>query len=62
MVEIKSRRGETYRLRNPWRRPCNVTDQKGKAQILTGDILEVETTPGDVYRVLPQQGALTKQP
>ena len=56
LVEIKSRRGEPCRLRNPWGRPCKVTDQNGKTHVLTGDILRFDTKPDNVYRVLPQQG------
>ena len=58
LVEIESRRGETCRLRNPWGRPCDITERDGKAQVLSGDILQFDTKPGKVYRVLPQQGAL----
>lgn len=58
LVEIESRRGETCRLRNPWGRPCDVTERDGEAQVLSGDILQFDTKPGKVYRVLPQQGAL----
>jgi hypothetical protein len=58
LVEIESRRGETCRLRNPWGRPYDVTERDGEAQVLSGDVLQFDTKPGKVYRVLPQQGAL----
>jgi hypothetical protein len=62
LVEIGSRRGETCRLRNPWGRPCDVTERDGEAQFLSGDVLQFDTKPGNVYRVVPQQGALKGQP
>jgi len=52
-VEIQSRRGETCRLRNPWGKPCDVSEMDGKAQVLSGDILQFDTKPGKVYRVTP---------
>jgi hypothetical protein len=58
LVEIESRRGETCRLRNPWGRSCDATERDGESQVLSGDILQFDTKPGKVYRVLPQQGAL----
>jgi len=54
LVEIQSRRGETCRLRNPWGRPCEISDMDGEAQVLPGDILQFDTKPGKVYRVLPK--------
>jgi len=55
LVEIHSRRGETCRLRNPWGRPCEVSEKGGKAQVLSGDILQLDTKPGGVYRVVPME-------
>ena len=55
LVEFESRRGETCRLRNPWGWPCDITERDGEAQVLTGEILQFDTKPGNGYRVLPQQ-------
>ena len=53
-VEIHSRRGETCRLRNPWRRPCDVTEINGETQALSGELLQFDTNSGETYRILPQ--------
>ncbi len=52
-VEIKSRRGETCRLRNPWGTPCEIAATNGETEVLSGDILVFDTKPDVVYRVLP---------
>jgi len=54
LVEIQSRRGETRRLRNPWGRPCEISGMDGEAQVSSGDILQFDTKPDKVYRVLPK--------
>ena len=53
-VEIESRVGETCQLRNPWGKPCLVTEIGGNAQELDGDILRFATGKGRLYRVLPK--------
>jgi len=53
-VEIESRRGETCRLRNPWGKPCVVSEVDGTGRVLAGEILDFETKPGARYRVLPE--------
>ncbi len=54
LVDIQSRRGETCRLRNPWKGPCDVIEMGGKARVLSGDILQFDTRAGKVYRVVPR--------
>ena len=53
-VEIKSRRGETCRLRNPWAASCLITEIGGPAQEQSGDILRFDTQPEGLYRVVPK--------
>ena len=53
-VEIESRLGEPCRLRNPWKRPCLVTEIGGAAQELKSDILCFKTGRGRSYLVLPK--------
>ena len=56
-VEIESRRGESCRLRNPWKTPCEkvvVSDQHTQERrVLGGAILRFETKPGQRVRLLP---------
>lgn len=52
-VEIESRNGELCRLRNPWSKPCIITDADGTAQKLNSDILSWETKKNSSYLVLP---------
>lgn len=56
LVEIHSRHGETFRLRNPWGGACNVREIDGDTQVVSGDILQFETNPGKAYHVLPKTG------
>ena len=53
-IEIKSRLGETCRIRNPWDKPCLVSEINGTTQEMDGDILSFETARGKHYRMLPQ--------
>ena len=60
-VEIESRRGEPCRLRNPWKKPCLVTEIGGAAQELSGDILCFESRRSKSYLVLPKGKAVPEQ-
>jgi hypothetical protein len=53
-VEVESRRGETCRLRNPWRGRCVVAEIGGSTRELAGRVLTFDTARGRRYRVLPQ--------
>ena len=53
-VELESRLGETCRLRNPWGKPCLVSQIGGTARELDGDILRFGTKKGKLYRILPK--------
>ena len=53
-VEIQSRLGEPCRLRNPWGKPCLISEVGGASQELDGDILRFDTTKGKHYLVLPK--------
>ena len=58
-VEIESRRGESCRLRNPWKTPCElvvVSDKhKQERRVLRSEILRFETKPGQRVRLVPHQ-------
>ena len=52
-VEIESRLGEPCRLRNPWGKPCLVSEVDGDAHELDGDVLGFDTEQGKRYRAWP---------
>jgi len=53
-IEIESRLGETCRIRNPWGKPCLVSEIDGTTQEMDGDILCFDTERGKHYQVLPK--------
>jgi hypothetical protein len=53
VVEIQSRLGETCRLRNPWGKPCCVTQVGGGDRVLAGDVLQFDTRTDGHYLVRP---------
>ena len=53
-VEIESRLGETCRLRNPWGKPCRVTEIGGQTQSFDGELLRFDTVQHKRYRVMPK--------
>lgn len=57
-IQIESRFGETCRLRNPWNKPCRVSEGKNlggenPTDNLEGEILLFETKEGELYEVSP---------
>ena len=63
-VELESRWGEPCRFRNPWDQPCQIWEKgrpaSGPGQPLHGRVLEFNTTPGAVFRLLPQGAPMPK--
>lgn len=52
-IEIRSRLGETCRLRNPWSKPCRVAEIGGTVRELSGDILSFNTRREGRYHLIP---------
>jgi len=59
-IEIESQRGEPCRLRNPWNKPCLITEFGGTSKGLSGNILQFKTQPGKLYRVIPKDKPVPK--
>ena len=53
-VEVESRLGEEYRLRNPWGDECLLTETDGASHPLSGELLRFPTKPGKRYRLAPR--------
>lgn len=56
-VEIDSRTGETCRLRNPWGRPCQVSDDGCGSWVLSDEVLCFYTARGARYRIVRAGGS-----